>query len=64
MAICSSPNSTIRNNKNNLCCFGKVVFFECSTDEYVFLHRLPMNRQNGVDGSADGGGDGLTALCQ
>lgn len=52
MAICSSPKSTKRDNKKNSCCFGKVIFFKCSADEYVFLYRLPMNRGNGVDRSA------------
>lgn len=52
MAICSSPNSTERDNKNNFRCFWKVIFFTCPTDERIFLHRLPMNTENRADRAA------------
>lgn len=51
MAICSSTNSTGRDHKNYFCCFWKVISFTYSTDECVFLHRFPINKENRVDGS-------------
>lgn len=45
MAICSSPNSTKREDKNNFCCFWKLSIPSVLLTN-VFLHRLPMNRAN------------------